>query len=109
MKGRVLFGAVERRVLRRAITLAEELTGTFYCIPGREWHHFPYEVQTLAEGPGPHAPAFADVVRLVPDRSSRRPGTLRQMFRIRLRDDAILEAVEQRSDGIALYPPVAGG
>ncbi len=100
----VVFGATERRSLHRATALAEDLTGRFYCIPGREWHRYPYEVRTLADGPGPEAPAFADVVRMVP--AARAPGQagVEQLFRIRLRDDAILEAVEERRDGIELYP-----
>jgi hypothetical protein len=101
---RPFFGIGEKRDLNRAMTLAEDLTGRFYCIPGREWHRYPYELRTLADGPGPAAPAFADVVRLVPDPSAPRPGGVRQLFRIRLRDDAILEAAEERSDGIELYP-----
>ncbi|MBZ5639329.1 MAG: hypothetical protein LAO51_11325 [Acidobacteriia bacterium] len=101
---RPFFGAGEKRYLGRAITLAEDLTGRFYCIPGREWPRYPYELKTLADGPGPAAPAFADVVRLVPDPLAFRPASVHQLFRIRLRDDAILEAAEQRSDGIELFP-----
>jgi hypothetical protein len=84
--------------------LAEDLTGRFYCIPGREWHRYPYELRTLADGPGPAAPAFADVVRLVAKPAASRPGGVRQLFRIRLRDDAILKAAEERRDGIELSP-----
>src|SRR5512140_774651 len=102
--GRAIFGAAERRRLDRANAIAEDLTGRFYCIPGREWPRYPYEVRTLAEGPGPAAPAFADVVRMVPAAASPRQDGLGQLFRIRLRDDAILQAVARRSDGIELYP-----
>ncbi len=99
-----VFGVPERRSLDRATAIAEDLTGRFYCIPGREWPRYPYEIRTLAEGPGPEAPAFADVVRMVPDPASPRRHGLGQLFRIRLRDDAILRAVEERRDGIKLYP-----
>ncbi len=99
-----LFGAADRRSLNRATAIAEDLTGRFYCIPGREWPRYPYEIRTLAEGPGPDAPAFADVVRMVPDPASPRRAAVGHLFRIRLRDDAILQAVEERSDGVKLYP-----
>ena len=99
-----VFGAAEQRSLHRATELAEDLTGKFYCIPGREWPRYPCEIRTLAEGPGPEAPAFADVVRMVPGPEAARQDGLGQLFRIRLRDDAILEAVERRGDGVELFP-----
>jgi len=61
-----LFDASQRRQVRRAADRAESLTAGFYCIPGREWPRFPYDISTLAHGPGPDEPVFADVVRMVP-------------------------------------------
>ncbi len=99
-----VFGAAERRSLNRATSIAEDLTGRFYCIPGREWPRYPYEIRTLSEGPGPVATAFADVVRMVREPAVPAPGGIGQLFRIRLRDDAILRAVAGRGDGVELYP-----
>ena len=47
-----VFDRSERREVGRAARLAESLTSGFYCIPGREWPRFPYDINTLAEGPG---------------------------------------------------------
>lgn len=99
-----VFDARDRRTLVNAMTSAEELTGRFYCIPGREWPRYPYELKTRAEGRVPAAPALADVVRLVARRSGPAPAAYREMYRIRLRDDAILSAVRDPDDGIDLYP-----
>jgi hypothetical protein len=41
---------------------------------------------------------------MVPDPVAVRQDGLGHLFRIRLRDDAILEAVETRGDGIELFP-----
>lgn len=89
--------------MRVALGSAEALTGRFYCIPGREWARFPYDVRTLAAGTGPDERAFADVVRLRATGRCR-PQAFPERFRIRLRDDAILRAVHDRPDGPGLYP-----
>jgi hypothetical protein len=98
-----VFDRSQRQQVGRAARLAESLTSGFYCIPGREWPRFPYDINTLAEGPGPDAPVFADVVRLTrPD--APRPGrAARDLYRIRLRDDEILSAIRGESD-LELYP-----
>ena len=98
------FGPSESRILLRAVRTAEDLTGRFYCIPGREWPRYPYELRTRSHGPGPAAPAFADVVRLVARRPRAPASGPAEMWRIRLRDDAILSAVRERDDGIDLFP-----
>ncbi len=101
MATRIRFDSRQRAAVERALERAEALTGDFYRIPGREWTRLPYDVGTLRDGPGPDGRVFADVVRLV----RRAPGhAIRGLFRIRLRDDAILAAVEDRGDGIGLDP-----
>jgi hypothetical protein len=82
---------------------AEDLTGRFYCIPGREWPRYAYEMSSLAQDPGPEAPVFADLVRMVPADGAAARGPVSELYRIRLRDDAILSAVH-RGDGVSLYP-----
>ena len=59
---RRLFNDFEKKEVLRALGAAEELASAFYCIPGREWPRYPYEVRTRAEDPGPGGEAFADVV-----------------------------------------------
>ncbi len=103
MTSRAIFNDFERREIHRALSLAEDLTGQFYCIPGREWPKYPYELETLAEGPGPTLPVFADIVRLVASPAPARRGRVNELYRIRLRDDSILSAVRDRDDGIELY------
>jgi len=108
-----LFDASQRRQVRRAAARAESLTAGFYCIPGREWPRFPYDISTLAYGPGPEAPVFADVVRMVPDGAgdavapaldaAKERRAKREHYRIRLRDDEILSAVDDRTD-LRLFP-----
>jgi hypothetical protein len=92
---------LERRAVGRAIREAEELTGRFYRIPGREWNRFPYDVVTRDEAAMPDAAAFADLVRLVAEHP--RPAA-EELYRIRLRDDRVLAAVHARHDGVALFP-----
>ena len=98
-----VFDRSERRKVGRAARLAESLTSGFYCIPGREWPRFPYDINTLAEGPGPDAPVFADVVRMTRTLEARPGGAARDLYRIRLRDDEILSAIHGASD-LELYP-----
>jgi hypothetical protein len=98
-----VFDRSQRRQVGRAATLAESLTSGFYCIPGREWPRFPYDISTLAEGPGPDAPVFADVVRLTRRLASRRGRAARDLYRIRLRDDEILSAIREGND-LELFP-----
>lgn len=95
-----LFDASQRRQVRRAAARAESLTAGFYCIPGREWPRFPYDISTLAHGPGPEAPVFADVVRMVPAGAG---AAKNDHYRIRLRDDEILSAVDDHTD-LRLFP-----
>lgn len=95
------FDASERVEVGRALLTAEELTAGFYRIAGREWGRFPYDVVTLADEPAPPVPAFADVVRLVSVARNRPP---RELYRIRVRDDRVLDAVHGRSDGVELFP-----
>jgi hypothetical protein len=98
------FLPAELRDVHRALGEAEDLTGRFYCIPGREWPRYPYDVRTGADGPVPRGPAFADVVRVVAtDRDADRR-RFAERYRIRLNDEAILGAVHDRDDGVALYP-----
>jgi len=92
------FGASQLRVVRRALGTAEDLTARFYRIPGREWPRFPYDVRTRAVDPGPTDGAFADLVRI----RCERPGAIPDRFRIRLADEAILDAAD--ADGPPLYP-----
>ncbi len=96
------FSGAERVEVDRALALAEARTAAFYGIPGREWPRFPYDVRTLAEGPGPRARVFADVVRAVPRRERGAAARRLPRFRVRLRDDVILEAVEEGD--VALHP-----
>jgi hypothetical protein len=100
-----VFDASQRRQVRRAAARAESLTAGFYCIPGREWPRFPYDISTLAHGPGPDEPVFADVVRMVPAGEPAAPPrhAKRDHYRIRLRDDEILSAVDDRTD-LRLFP-----
>lgn len=98
----LIFSGSERREVDRALSLAESYTGLFYGIPGREWPQYPYEVRTLAEGPGPEAPVFADVVRAVPLEAAEGRSS-RPRFRVRLRDDVIL--AKSRDVGeVGLFP-----
>lgn len=92
------------QVLHRAVETAEDLTARFYCIPGREWPRYPYDLVTLADAPGPEARVFADVVRLAPKPSLARSLPVRTLYRIRLRDDVILDAVHRPIDGADLFP-----
>lgn len=96
------FDPSERRQVHRAAARAEDLTSGFYCIPGREWTRFPYDIATLAEGPGPEARVFADVVRAVPSPRVQ-SGWVRDLYRIRLRDDEILAAVGGLPE-VGLFP-----
>jgi hypothetical protein len=98
-----VFDRSQRRQVSRAAALAESLTSGFYCIPGREWPRFPYDISTLAEGPGPEAPVFADVVRMPRSRAPRPGSAARDLYRIRLRDDEILSAIQSGTD-LELYP-----
>lgn len=104
MGARTLFDAEDRTVVHRALLRAEELAGDFYRIPGREWGRFPYELQSLGEGPGPEARVFADLVRMVPEPGRAESCPVRELYRIRLRDDLILSAVHDRPDGVELFP-----
>lgn len=102
----MLFDATQQRQVRRAAERAENLTASFYCIPGREWPRFPYDISTLAQGPGPDAPVFADIVRMVPAGESAGAESwrgFRDYYRIRLRDDEILSAVRDQID-LRLFP-----
>jgi hypothetical protein len=98
------FNEDELAEVQRALALAEELTGRFYCIPGREWPRYPYEVRTRSEDPGPGGEAFADVVRMVAGEERSGGEFFRERYRIRLHDEAILDAVHDRRDGIGLFP-----
>ena len=98
------FGPDDLRQVQQALALAEELTGRFYCIPGREWPRYPYDVRTRADGPGPDPPAFADVIRVVTEPRRGNGPFYPERFRIRLRDDTILAAVHDREDGVELAP-----
>jgi hypothetical protein len=97
------FDTSQRHKVARAAARAEELTAGFYCIPGREWRRFPYDIATLADDPGPRPRVFADVVRLIRSESAGVAAARREMYRIRLRDDELLAAVEGPRD-VALYP-----
>lgn len=97
-----LFSPEQRRTADRVLSLAEDLTGEFYRIPGREWDRFPHDLETLREGPGPTEHVFAEVVRLVAD---VRPGKgSREVYRIRVRDDAVLSAVTRGARGVEFFP-----
>jgi hypothetical protein len=102
------FNASEIRTVTAALAAAEERTGRFYCIPGREWQRLPYDVTTLASGQPPEEWAFADVVRVCPARSTAAAtsgrGGIPEHFRIRLRDDVFLSTVDDRHRGIDLFP-----
>lgn len=100
---RRLFNEHEKEEVLRALGAAEELASAFYCIPGREWPRYPYEVRTRAEDPGPGGEAFADVVRLVTDGNRADESYFKERYRIRLHDEAVLAAVHDRHDGIDLY------
>lgn len=95
------FSAPERREVDRALQVAEATTADFYRIPGREWGRFLHDLHTLEDGPGPGLGVFADVVRL--ERAGPAPGP-REIYRIRVRDDAILSALATRRDGIQFFP-----
>ncbi len=98
------FDARGLRTVARALDRAERLTAGFYCIPGREWPRYPYEVTTRVGDPGPEGPAFADVVRLAAPPGLGRRMQFPRRFRIRLHDENILAAVHDRADGVALEP-----
>ena len=97
-----LFNRSELQQVQDALQLAEEQTSSFYCIAGREWPRYPYDVRTGKDGSGPEGNAFAEVVRLVADDLGREGSYFRERFRIWLNDEAILEAVNHREDGILL-------
>jgi hypothetical protein len=99
------FDAGDLRTVEPALGAAEQFTGRFYCIPGRDWSRFPYEVTTTASGEPPRDWAFADVVRVLPFSTApiRRHG-FGEHFRIRLRDDVFLSAVEEPDREIDLFP-----
>jgi hypothetical protein len=104
MAARSTFDKEERRSVRRALIAAEQLTERFYCIPGREWARIPYELTTLAEDPAPPVEAFAELLRLVPDPTAPKPPLVPSLYRIRLRDDTILEMVGRGGAGVELFP-----
>ncbi len=99
-EGSWVFGERELRKVHAALGTAEELTSRFYCIPEREWPRFPYELATRATEPPLEDWAFADVVRVVAPSpvASRFP----ERYRIRLRDDAILAAVNRPGRPVGL-------
>ena len=43
------FGPSELKVVRTQLSEAESLVSHYYCIPGREWPMYPYEIRTLSE------------------------------------------------------------
>ncbi|HVN78451.1 MAG TPA: hypothetical protein VMW38_05590 [Terriglobia bacterium] len=43
------FGPGELNVIRTQLSDAESLVSHYYCIPGREWPMYPYEIKTLSE------------------------------------------------------------
>jgi hypothetical protein len=43
------FGPSELNVIRTQLSNAESLVSHYYCIPGREWPMYPYEIRTLSE------------------------------------------------------------
>ena len=43
------FGPAELNVIRAELSNAESLVSHYYCIPGREWPMYPYEIRTLSE------------------------------------------------------------
>jgi len=101
------FDAGELGTVESAVGAAEQLTGRFYCIPGREWQCLPYDVTTAASDQPLRDWAFADVVRVLP--FSAVPATparryrFPEHYRIRLRDDVILSAVEEQNREIDLF------
>ena len=43
------FGPGELKVIRTKLSEAESLVSHYYCIPGREWPMYPYDIRTLRE------------------------------------------------------------
>lgn len=43
------FGPQELKVVGAQLSEAESLLSGYYCIPGREWPKYPYEIRTLRE------------------------------------------------------------
>jgi hypothetical protein len=101
------FGKSELTVVRSQLAEAESLLSCYYCIPEREWAHYPYEVKTLAELREPEITqeAFALVAKYEYLLGSRGKGRRPiEIYGICLQDHNILTAAHRYSDGIAFEP-----
>ncbi len=93
------FSPGQLRQVAAATHRAEDLLAGFYCIRGREWPRIPYHVATLRDGPGPAERVFADIVQVLSEPGA--PRRERSLYRIRLRDDVVLDAL-RRPEGVTL-------
>jgi hypothetical protein len=101
------FGKKELAVVEAGLAEAEVLLSRYYCIPGREWPAYPYDVKTLADLPEPEA--SSDILALVTRceyRSRGWRGSDKQLdfYGICLQDHNILEVSERKADGISFEP-----
>lgn len=100
------FGGKEMQIAREKLCEAESLLSAYYCIPGREWPLYPYDVRTL-EDVG-EAPVSEDVLALVTKYEVSRRNRVRRLrmdyYEIGLQDHNILSASARRADGIFFEP-----
>jgi hypothetical protein len=93
------FGKSELKVVREQLSEAESLLSRYYCIPGREWPKYPYEVKTLTELKEPEIAENALAVVTMYEYSIQSAADCQrrlEVYGICLQDHNIL-AVSQRS------------
>ena len=99
------FSPKELRLVRDQLAEAEILLSHYYCIPGREWPRYPYDVKTLEDLKGAEIAddALAMVTRFQyclesPPQQPR----LREIFGICLQDHNILATLRRRPEAMTL-------
>lgn len=101
------FGKRELAVVRSQLAEAEDLLSRYYCIPGREWPAYPYDVRTLADWPQlAEATNILALVARYQYSSPQQRGRLRpiEFYGICLQDHNILSACARSGDGISFEP-----
>lgn len=92
-----------------AVEYAEDLVKQFYQLAYRDWRGLHYDIKTLADLQGSEITdqAFAQLVRyemVIPEETRKTRAT--EFYRICIQDHKILDAVENRGDGIGFRPLV---
>ena len=93
------------RVVRTQLSEAEFLLSNYYCIPGREWPRYPYEIRTLRElGEADIARDALAMVTIYEYSLKRSPSQLRslEVFGIYLQDHNILAATRRHFRPVSL-------